>query len=870
MVPPFNFATTFETLTGRPPFPWQSRTFDRLQSGSPPSRCDIPTGLGKTSVIPIWLIALANGAPVPRRLVYVVNRRTVVDQTTKEAERVRENGRKIGIDNLAISTLRGQFADNREWSADPSRPAVICGTVDMIGSRLLFGGYRIGFKSRPLHAGFLGQDALLVHDEAHLEPAFQKLIEHIVQEQLVERNRGAIPPWAGLQVMALSATGRESKETDEDALTLDEEDRRHPVVRMRIEAKKVIRFRECPDEKNRLVNEFVRDALKNEESGTAILVFFRSVENALRAAAELEKACPGRVASLTGTMRGLERDALVHDPVFIRFLPKSDRPEDVIPREGSVFLVCTSAGEVGVNLSADHMISDLSTLESMIQRLGRVNRFGEGDAIIDVVYPAKFDGKDPLSSARENALTLLQQLPQRPPSSHDPGIVRYDASPKSLGELLRRTDLPCEIADAFSPLPKMLEANDILFDAWALTTIKGKMPGRPPVAPYLHGIAEWEPAQTQVAWRDEVGVVTGDMLSRYPPEELLEDFPMKPHELLRDRSDRVFETLQSLAAKHPTELVWLVEEDGVTPLPLAELADPTATRSQARNLQIARISDRLVLISPTFGGLSLRGMLDGTSEYASDVAYMGRPESERRIRIWSDNERYGELTAGMQIVRSIEFDLGSDEGDEQPTWDWYKFHPLEDVRTAQKPVRWEIHVDDVLRQVDVILARLSLPVDFAQAIRLAARLHDHGKRRYQFQVTLGNGNYPEVMLAKSGRAAARLRDPYRHEFGSLCDAVADTEFQQLIPEMQDVVLHLIAAHHGRARPHFPIDEVFDPEKPASDTDEVASEVPRCFARLQRRFGRWGLAYLESILRAADWAASANPSEFLTRATSVSR
>ena len=84
---------------------------------------------------------------------------------------------------MAISTLRGQFADNREWSADPSRPAVIVGTVDMIGSRLLFGGYGIGFKTRPLHAGFLGIDALLVHDEAHLEPAFQQLIEAIGDEQ---------------------------------------------------------------------------------------------------------------------------------------------------------------------------------------------------------------------------------------------------------------------------------------------------------------------------------------------------------------------------------------------------------------------------------------------------------------------------------------------------------------------------------------------------------------------------------------------------------------------------------------------------------------------------------------------------------------
>src|SRR5262249_51515714 len=157
-----------------------------------------PTGLGKTSVIPIWLLALAASPPglVPRRLVYVVNRRTVVDQATEAAEIVRRKLRDVpelewlrdrltGMaaaphhTPLAISTLRGQFADNREWSADPARPAVIVGTVDMIGSRLLFEGYGCGFKTRPLHAGFLGQDVLLVHDEAHLEPAFQALLEAI-------------------------------------------------------------------------------------------------------------------------------------------------------------------------------------------------------------------------------------------------------------------------------------------------------------------------------------------------------------------------------------------------------------------------------------------------------------------------------------------------------------------------------------------------------------------------------------------------------------------------------------------------------------------------------------------------------------------
>jgi CRISPR-associated endonuclease/helicase Cas3 len=70
-------------------------------------------------------------------------------------------------------------------------------------------------------------------------------------------------------------------------------------------------------------------------------------------------------------MRGKERDDLVNDLRFRRFLDS-----DASWGDAPVFLVCTSAGEVGVNLSADHCVCDLSTYDSMAQRFGRVNRFG--------------------------------------------------------------------------------------------------------------------------------------------------------------------------------------------------------------------------------------------------------------------------------------------------------------------------------------------------------------------------------------------------------------------------------------------------------------------------------------------------------------
>ena len=905
-MPDETFETRFEALTDSRPFPWQRKLFEEgFVRGKLPSSCNLPTGLGKTSVIAIWLLALIDQPDrIPRRLVYVVNRRTVVDQTTDEVEKLRQNIPRAGLletlrqrcsiplkngeSPLAVSTLRGQFADNREWSADPSRPAVICGTVDMIGSRLLFSGYRAGFKTKPLHAGFLGQDALLVHDEAHLEPAFQELLDSIEKEQRRCKEFGAF------RVISLSATSRNGAEGEnETPFELTDAEKTPPDVIpdpptepihhiwRRQTAKKAVRLHENQDDE-KLAEEIGRLALKHKDSGRAVLVFVRMVEDVQKIVKNLPKES---TEQLTGTLRGLERDGLVKQPIFQRFVPERNRDKSVRPHEGTAYLACTSAGEVGVNISADHMVCDLSTFESMIQRFGRVNRFGEReDTRIDIVHPKEFGKKD-----RKSGKFKIEEIDAR--RSKTLGLLTTlngDASLKALSEL----DAAARLA-AFAPPPTILPATDILFDAWALTTIREKLPARPPVEPYLHGISGWEPPETHVAWRDEVEVITDELLERYEPEDLLEDYPLKPHELLRDRSDRVFTHLQQIAAEHPEGSVWLVDaRDRVDVTTLKQL---TGGDKQA-------INHMTVLLPPSIGGLTSTGTLDGSAvrkkpkerdategepgpagtdkcvmHDVADECFEDREQSiHRRRRVWDIDPHFDEKTKGMRLVRTIDtnLDQGEDQS-EQPTgrrfWHWYESREAGDTdgsKWSSKPVLWQIHTDDVVKHATDTVRVLPLPAEVKQAVVLAAKWHDLGKRRPLFQRILGNFD-SRILLSKSGKQNVRIPERYRHEFGSLLDVLhggnaspPPSEYSALPEEMKDLVLHLIAAHHGRGRPHFPSDEAIDRDRDHQAAVGLAIETPRRFARLQRKYGRWGLAYLESLLRAADYAASANPSAFV--------
>jgi len=139
-----------------------------------------------------------------------------------------------------------------------------------------------------------------------------------------------------------------------------------------------------------------------------------------------------------------------------------------------------------------------------------------------------------------------------------------------------------------------------------------------------------------------------------------------------------------------------------------------------------------------------------------------------------------------------------------------------------------------------------------EALAIAARLHDEGKRAERWQRAF-RAPSDDVYAKTKGPPHLKLLDGYRHEFGSLPLAKKDQEFRKLSKDLQDLVLHLIAAHHGFARPL--IDTRGCEDAPPSALKGRAREVAVRFARMQRRWGPWGLAWWEALLRAADQQAS---------------
>ena len=125
---------------------------------------------------------------------------------------------------LVAQRLRAGAPLEHDWVRTPTQPTILCSTVDQVGSRLLFRGYGVSNRMKSVHAGLLGQDSLILLDEAHLSEPFRQTLSAV-------RELGR----ASVKTVLLSATpGVQAKRPFE----LVTRDRAHPILKQRLEATK--------------------------------------------------------------------------------------------------------------------------------------------------------------------------------------------------------------------------------------------------------------------------------------------------------------------------------------------------------------------------------------------------------------------------------------------------------------------------------------------------------------------------------------------------------------------------------------------------------------------------------------------------------
>lgn len=870
-----DFRSAFEALTGYSPLKWQTRLFNLMVSGKIPTVCDLPTGLGKTSVIAIWLIALCQQAVegqaiLPRRLIYIVNRRTVVDQATTTTEQIRrrllnpddsssiEHAQALSLlrsalqllsskesSFLAVSTLRGELADNEEWKDDPARAAIIVGTIDMIGSKLLFSGYGDSRRSRSRHAGLIGQDSLVIHDEAHLTPAFSDLLHCVREAQISDCE------FRPIQVMELSATQRQGA-SNGDNLQLEVEDRDDDIVAERLDAKKLMHLHQASNGDRALTAKLSDLTLEHEQSRCKVVTYARTPKVAQDVVKELKRhlgeGSDNRVALLTGTIRGHERDKLVsNDPVYQAMLDPEIAPD------ATVYLVSTSAGEVGIDIDADHVVCDLTTLDSMIQRLGRVNRRGGRyrEANVDIVWqPSQADPNRPRGFALAVAATL-EHL--RSWSEHSGMAINL--SPGNLRSLLKSMSMDDRDA-AFTPKPPTVPVDDVLFDDWSMTSVSD-VPGRPPVSSYLHGRTD-DPPETYVVWRQEASLFGQYGLDGPTAKRLAEEWfracRIRSNERVSGQTDQVWRFLGNLLRR-------LKRQDEskdccVILLDQRLNAERTFLSELLGKRDRQWLNYKTVILPDKAGGLDEYGILDHTtSEPVSDVAdSLERGLERKRVLPDRPNDPWpdGWVERRRVMLRSPDDDSNLEDTEAA---ELVLLMPNTAIATDEPEFsRFDqtlaVHTSLIVSHMEDIGSRLGLESQITSALIAAARWHDKGKDRSIWQTYARNeGN--DGPLAKSSRyRSPHILAGYRHEFGSMLDAMQD---QDVIAHSEsDLILHLIASHHGNGRPSFE-PRAFDRTRAGNESANF--ETMRRFGRLQKRFGRWGLAWLEACLHCADVAAS---------------
>ncbi len=781
---------------GNSPYPYQ----ERLALGGWPYLLNIPTGMGKTAAVTLawlWKRRIKNDSDTPRRLIWCLPMRVLVEQTHREICRWLDNlelAGEVGDGKISVHLLMGGADDLKTWAEHPDEDMILIGTQDMLLSRALMRGYGMSRYQWPVHFAFLHNDALWVYDEIQLMGA------GLPTSAQLEAFRRKLPLSKKSRTLWVSATLNEEWLATVDFQphiedlkreTLDEAERALPAVRQRIEAiKRITPARSAlstANDKLYLPN-LAREILDIHQPGTTTLIIVNRVDRAQG----LNKAIAA--LSRTGTPPAL---MLLH----ARFRPAERRAlegklKDAPPEQGRI-LIATQAIEAGVDISSRTLFTELAPWSSLVQRFGRCNRYGEANDLGGArIHWIDIDGdeKAALPYAPEELAAARTKLDALNGNASPVTLPATDEE-APLYAVIRRRDF----LDLFNTDPDLsgfdVDVSDYIRDT-----------DTPPLTVFWRDFAE-KPGDQPPPTRDElcpVSIGQAQALKKHDKwrwDSLINDWiKLRPEEKLR-----------------PGMTLLLRARDGGYDPELGFMAD----------------SNKAVTVLPT-------------TITSSDESYNGDNRSDQA-----------------------------------------------------KPIGLPEHLNHVARAAKRLCDNLG--EDEAAIVR-AARWHDVGKSHPAFQAMLlanpGGNIDPERLWAKSdagGRATYATcegepprfteRRHFRHELASMLAwlaAHADA------PDA-DLIAYLIAAHHGKvrmslralpgeteapgerryARGVWEGDQLpgfeFDGEQIAEtrlrlaimelgNGEQGASWTART-QRLLAEYGPFRLAWLEALVRIADWRAT---------------
>lgn len=931
------FEEFYRAVHRRDPFPWQSRLAALVEASGWPADIGVPTGLGKTAAIDIAVWSLARSADLPgahrrapRRIWYVVDRRLLVDAASDHASRLAallaeaSHGPLAAIAEalrslcavaadrpLHVSRLRGGISEEASSGRvpDPARPAVLCSTVAMYASRLLFRGYGVSRSLWPIEAAHAGTDALVLLDEAHLAPALRELLSVLPDCDASRTGLLRFPPQlpdtagpgtllpaarAYPQLVNLTATGADG------AFDLDEHDHAHPVVARRLRAAKpTTMVATTSKDLPATLAEQVWSAVEQRGASTTAVVFTNSPHTARAVAEHLQRRTSqhcGRGGAdlmvLTGQLRDPDaeqvRSRLLHPASGV---PSGARAERT-GRDRPLIVVATQTLEVGADLDFDVCVSETAGVRAIVQRWGRLNRLGEiPDALGVLVHPEDRGEGGLYGTEPAQVWTRLHE--HQTAEGDDTAPTPLDLGPQAVATLLG----PAQ--DRPERLGTLLPAH-----LWEFAKTTVPPAGAAPPEVFFDTIDEPD-LRAAVLWRCVVPA-PGEAL--FPAVSVAETVEV-PLPQLR-------EFLNAHPGAHHRAVV--LSNDGVTVTaaeadtlsPGAQVVLPAAAGGYSSSGWDPHATETVNDLSPT-----LRNTLHLTAAAVNNL--LGAKADAEMV----DSEPVDSATADdelAELMRALAFD--PDEGPD-PDRDAATARALARALAQRQPdgplvsalrpriervgadlhpvLRWDAPRNRAVAQIDAldglsnapragladhlaavgelahgIAIAIGLEQRVADALAVAGRLHDLGKADPRFQRWLG-GTDADQPLAKSAmsqtawrRAATAAGWPVggRHELLSAQIITAYLDQGGQLPDA-DLVTHLVTTHHGNGRPIVPTTEDGGAVTTKVNVDGHSIELstdtgnadwaqPDRFRSLSETYGHWGLALLEAIVRQADHRVSA--------------